>query len=155
MGETPAQTEITFRVDGIPKGQPRARAFAMRIGGGKFSARMYDPGTAEAWKGACVVAGQPHQPAQPFAGAVRFLMVVLMPRPKSMPKRLGTGRRPHLSKPDWDNHGKGVCDALTQAGWFVDDAQVYDGRVVKFYAAAGERPGAEITITLEGATDAR
>jgi len=37
--------QMTEWVIGIPKAQPRARAFAV---GGR--ARMYNPGTAEAWK---------------------------------------------------------------------------------------------------------
>ena len=38
-----------------------------------------------------------------------------------------------VSKPDWDNIGKAVCDALNGVAW-KDDAQVIDARVRKRYA---------------------
>jgi len=46
---------------------------------------------------------------------------------------------------DWDNLGKGVCDALTGLTW-VDDDQVVDGRVTKRYAAPGEEARTLILI---------
>ena len=51
---------ITVRVYGEPKGQPRPRAFAKPIGGGKFSARVYDAGTAEGWKSQIAQAFRQH-----------------------------------------------------------------------------------------------
>ena len=50
--------------------------------------------------------------------------------------------RPRV-KPDWDNFGKLICDALNSIAW-KDDAQIVDGTVRKFYA---EDPGIAITIT--------
>lgn len=49
-------------------------------------------------------------------------------------------------KPDWDNIGKCVCDALNSVA-FYDDAQIVDGRTVKKY---GERPRVEVEIWEEG-----
>jgi Holliday junction resolvase RusA-like endonuclease len=40
----------------------------------------------------------------------------------------------HQQKPDWDNIGKAVSDAL-----FADDSVVADGRVLKFWCAEGEQ----------------
>jgi Holliday junction resolvase RusA-like endonuclease len=37
------------------------------------------------------------------------------------------------SKPDWDNIGKAVCDAL-----FKEDSGIADGRVQKFWCRAGQ-----------------
>ena len=45
-------------------------------------------------------------------------------------------------KPDWDNIGKIVCDALNGIA-YKDDAQVVDGRVVKHYS---EIPHTDVTI---------
>lgn len=45
-------------------------------------------------------------------------------------------------KPDWDNIGKIICDALNGIVW-KDDAQIVDGRVVKLYA---EQPRVEVEI---------
>jgi len=49
------------------------------------------------------------------------------------------------SRPDWDNVGKAVCDALNGIAW-GDDAQVVDGRVRKKYIEAPEIPGLRIVI---------
>lgn len=45
-------------------------------------------------------------------------------------------------KPDWDNIGKIVCDALNGIA-YKDDAQVVDGRVVKHYS---EVPHTDVLI---------
>lgn len=52
-------------------------------------------------------------------------------RPKSKPKRFFVP----TSKPDWDNEGKLVCDALNGIVW-RDDAQIADGRVSKRFCTA-------------------
>lgn len=50
-------------------------------------------------------------------------------------------------KCDWDNLGKGVCDALTGIAW-EDDEQIVDGRCRKRYARPGESEGTKIRISL-------
>ncbi|MBL8755938.1 MAG: RusA family crossover junction endodeoxyribonuclease [Planctomycetes bacterium] len=136
----------SFRVDGMPKAQPRARAFARRFGN-KFSARVYDPGTAEGWKAAVVAAARSHRPASPLEGAICFDVDLFFARPKSLCRRRDPdGPIAHLAKPDRDNCEKALLDALKQDGWFRDDSQVCDGRVRKFYAAKDGRPGAQITV---------
>ena len=52
-------------------------------------------------------------------------------RPKTKPKRFFVP----TSKPDWDNEGKLVCDALNGIVW-RDDAQIADGRVLKRFCTA-------------------
>jgi len=46
---------MTFFIFGDPKGQPRARAFARKMGA-KYVARMYDSDVADSWKRAVNVA---------------------------------------------------------------------------------------------------
>lgn len=48
-------------------------------------------------------------------------------------------------KPDWDNIGKIICDALNGVA-FHDDAQIVDGRVIKLYA---EQPHVDVEIWKE------
>jgi len=48
-------------------------------------------------------------------------------------------------RPDWDNVGKIVCDALNGVAW-PDDARVVDAHVEKFYALDGEAPCLRIRI---------
>jgi Holliday junction resolvase RusA-like endonuclease len=52
------------------------------------------------------------------------------------------GLTPHTVKPDWDNLGKVVSDALNGIAW-KDDAQVCWANVKKVY---GEQPLLQVTI---------
>lgn len=53
--------------------------------------------------------------------------------------------------PDWDKLARGICDALTEAQVWVDDARCVDGHVRKVWAGSSHpdaltRPGAIITV---------
>jgi len=142
---------IRFLVVGVPKGQPRPRAFARRVAGGKFVARVFDAGTAEGWKSCVAHAAKGSEPAAPIDGPVRVRMTFLFARPKhhhmsgdpSRPLKPGAPKY-HTGKPDNDNLQKAVLDALTQTGGFWhDDAQVAAVRSFKCYGAT---PGAMIEI---------
>lgn len=152
---------ISFSVIGEPIGQPRpkARAIPLTTNGkpvfknGKrvWTARVYDPGTADEWKACVAAAARRHRPPQPLEGPLSVEIVFHMPRPLS---HFGTGRNAgilkadaptwHVCRPDADNLLKAVLDALTQLGMWHDDSQVCKPSVVKRY---GHRPGADITIT--------
>jgi Holliday junction resolvase RusA-like endonuclease len=136
---------LSFFVQGEPKGQPRARAFARKFGN-KFMARMYDPGTAEAWK-SCIAAGIKGKiPSQPFIGPIALDIRFFFPRPKSHFRKAGlkpTAPSHHSQKPDCDNAAKAVMDALTILGLWSDDKQVCRLSVSKNYA---QQPGAEISV---------
>lgn len=147
----PWREVLAVRVVGLPKAQPRPRAFARRMSGGKFSARMYDAGTAEAWKADVARAIEGAWDRVRLAGPVRVEITFLFPRPQSlMRKKDPPGRVRHAKKPDRDNCEKAVLDCLTQLGMWTDDGQVCDGALRKFYAAKDEQPGAEIRIAVEG-----
>lgn len=126
---------ITFFAQGIPKGQPRPRAFARKMGD-KFVARVYDAGTAEGWK-SCVA-----QAARPFISEmivepVAITMIFVMPRPKSHFNSEGELRPEsptfHAIKPDGDNLYKGTVDALKTLGLISDDSIVVQHEVTKIY----------------------
>lgn len=87
----------------------------------------------------------------PIHGPVQLEVRSLFPIPKSTPKKKLALMRaedyPYIKKPDRDNVGKAIQDALNEIAW-RDDAVIYDGRDLKFYS---ERPRVEITIRwLEG-----
>jgi len=133
---------IEIHVLGIPKGQPRPRAF---VRNGK--ARVYDAGSAENWKGCIALAANPHLPASPITGPVAVCIHYQMPRPKNlMRKRDPEGQFPHTKKPDLDNMNKAVLDALTQSGMWHDDSQVCSQRSTKMYTSKTGQPGALIVI---------
>lgn len=134
---------IWFFAEGIPKGQPRPRAFAVN---GK--ARVYDAGTAEGWKGCVAAAARQYLPREPLGGPLSLSVSFQMPRPKSHVGKRGllpSAPREHLSKPDVDNLLKAVMDCLTTLGAWRDDTQVVEVRASKAYAL-GKRPGASIRI---------
>lgn len=132
-----------FAVRGTPKGQPRARA-ALR----GSRAGVYDPGTADGWKALVVAAGESQRPPDPIEGPVRVDVCLYLKRPKAKCRKADP-EEPILAtcKPDRDNAEKAILDALTQAGWWRDDAQVVDGRVVKMYHSKSGIPGALIAIS--------
>jgi Holliday junction resolvase RusA-like endonuclease len=136
---------IQFFVPGLPKGQPRPRAFARKMGD-KFVARVYDSGTAENWKGAIAGCAKEHFPEIPTELPVALSITSYMPRPKYHFTKKGLRQEApdvFTGKPDCDNLAKAVCDCLTICGMWKDDAQVFDLRVIKKY---GDRSGAQITL---------
>jgi Holliday junction resolvase RusA-like endonuclease len=141
----------TFRANGIPKGQPRPRAFSR---GGR--AAVYDPGTAESWKSCIAVACREIEGAlihQPLSVTLTFFM----PRPKSHFRACGklksaAPRFLHDNKPDADNLAKAVLDALTQIRAWLDDDQVCELIVRKYWESdrigiQTDPPGCMIRIT--------
>lgn len=130
---------ILFFAAGQPKGQPRPRAFARKMGD-RFVARVYDAGTAEAWKSEIAAAARPFIPDEPIRVPVSLDLIFVLPRPKG---HYRTGKhagelRPdaplyHTAKPDFDNLAKAVSDTLTTLGFFRDDALIVDHTLTKLY----------------------
>lgn len=127
----------TVTIYGEPKAQPRPRATAR----GGF-ARVYNPTSADHWKDAIVYHAKDQ--GEPFLGPVSLEIRFDMPRPKHL---RGTEQRPHTVKPDIDNLVKAVMDALTKAGWWIDDSKVWELKTSKQYAAKDEPSGVCIRAT--------
>ena len=137
----------TFRANGMPKGQPRPRAFSR---GGR--AAVYDPGTAEGWKGdvarACAsLEGEGMH--VPLAVTLTFYM----PRPRGHYRTNGQLKPAspvflHDHKPDADNLAKAVLDALTNIRAWLDDDQVCELVIRKYWEQPGTHaPGCMIRIS--------
>ena len=143
---------IQFRVYGVPKAQPRGRAYVNKATG---RAGTYDPGTADYWRAAvrdeAVEAINKWWRRIQITCGVELKLMFWMPRPQH---HYRTGKHAgelkpnaptvHTKKPDLDNLAKAVMDAITDAGLWRDDSLVYQKHSMKVY---GERPGVEITIT--------
>ena len=72
----------------------------------------------------------------PLTGAISIHIEITLQRPKTV-------KRKHPSiRPDWDNFGKSICDALNEIV-YVDDGQIVDGRVTKRY---GEKGGIRVAV---------
>lgn len=138
---------LDFFVAGIPKAQPRVKAF---VRGGH--AGVYTPNSAETWKqtvrsNATVVA-----PESILTGPIRISLDFFLPRPKAHLKRDGSLRKNqpiwHCKKPDLDNLIKAVIDAITdtQRIW-LDDSQICQISATKSYALNAS--GCSVRIAAE------
>lgn len=82
----------------------------------------------------------------PEGSQLRVTIIAVMGIPKSAPKYkradMLSGKIRPTKKPDWDNIGKLVCDALNGVA-YDDDKCVCDARVVKLY---GEVPHLRVRL---------
>ena len=125
---------ISFTIYGAPEAKLRART--VQRGNGRVWA--YTPAKTRRWEEAVRRQALAHRPDAPLDGPLRVKMVFYMPKPKSRRK----GDRWADRRPDWDNLGKAVADALEGLFW-VNDSRLVDVRVLKLY---GDPPRCEITI---------
>ena len=100
----------------------------------------YDPEKSKEWKNE-VIRQAVAQGAVMLSGALRVELMFNMKRPKSLPKKV----KHHIKKPDLDNLGKAVLDALSGI-CYNDDAQVIVLRMVKNYVLPNESPNVQINI---------
>lgn len=126
--------KIDFFVAGIPKAQPRVKAF---VRGGH--AGVYTPDSADAWKQAVRQQSVANAPECFTAAPIRISLDFFFPRPKAHYKRDGSVKPNapiwHQNKPDIDNLIKALTDAITdtQRIW-LDDSQICEITATKTYA---------------------
>jgi Holliday junction resolvase RusA-like endonuclease len=134
---------MMLTIFGEPKGQPRPRAFARRMGA-RYVARVYESDVADAWKAnvRSVLTAQnirQHFSKRSDAGAFKVSLTFGFKRPKSHFTSKGVLRSgvlfDYVQKPDVDNLAKLVLDELTktQLIW-RDDSQVIELTVVKCWS---------------------
>lgn len=143
---------ITFFVQGEPKAQPRARAFAKKMGN-RYVARVFDDSSAEGWKSFIALAARRFIPPSPYLGPICVNAYFHFPRPLS---HYGKGKKAavlkknaplwHTCKPDRDNLDKALLDTLKKLGMFKDDSQVCDGTIRKVYTCG--QVGLSVEILL-------
>ena len=72
----------------------------------------------------------PHKPSHPSDAPIRLFIVLYFD--KKSPKKLwGTYK---TTRPDADNFCKALIDQMTQVGFWMDDSQIVDLRIKKYYA---------------------
>ena len=146
---------LTFQVTGEPKGQPRPRAFARKMGS-VHVARFYDSDVADEWKRAVQIVVRDAATVHKWPltlGPVSISMCFSLPRPKSHTGAKGlkpSAPVAHVGKPDVDNLAKLILDQLTRSGnvW-RDDSQVVSLTVHKFWATGAEQ-GCSVSISTLG-----
>jgi len=124
---------------GRPRGKERPRANTQ-------TGAVYTPEKTREYEAALKYAAmQVMGDRPPLQGPLEVDITIRRPIPQSWPKkkqeaaRSGTLRP--TTKPDFDNYAKTV-DALNLVVW-VDDGQIVDGRVRKFYS---DKPGMWIKV---------
>ena len=136
---------IEFRVNAVPVAQPRPRA-VMR--GNR--AGMADAPKSHAihdFKTSVREAFRRKYQGPPLDCPLVLEIEFVMPRPgRLIWKTRPMPREPYSAKKnDWDNLGKGVCDALNKFA-FTDDGLIWDCRVVRWIASGDEAPHCMVRI---------
>jgi len=138
---------LSFFCAGIPKAQPRVKAF---VRGGH--AGVYTPDGAETWKQEVRRQAVANAPESVIAGVVRVELDFFLPRPKAHLDRHGVPKPKspvwHCKKPDLDNLIKAVTDAITdtQKVW-LDDSQICEITATKTYGI--NAVGCSVSILAE------
>jgi len=113
-----------------------------RASGGRFiEASKYLP----AWRKAVTTVASDYITQwdhKPLTGPVDLNVVFYIERPKSIPQ---SKRLTPIVPPDVDKLVRAICDAMTDAGVWDDDAQVIHLKAMKLYDDAHE-PGAHIIV---------
>jgi Holliday junction resolvase RusA-like endonuclease len=130
-----------FTVFGSPVAQGRPRFARM----GNF-VRTYDPDKSRTWKQdvKAAVLDQLNGTPEIHDGPLGLKLYFHLPRPKSLPKKVVH----HIKKPDCDNLGKAIKDALRSVV-YRDDSQIVALEVRKVY---GNPP--RVVIAIEEVGDA-
>jgi Holliday junction resolvase RusA-like endonuclease len=98
----------------------------------------YTPKDTVKWERAIAACARATPPARLLDGPLRARMVFHLPKPKSKPKK----QIYPDTKPDWDNLGKSVTDAL-EGLVFTNDSRFCKVFVEKIY---GDPPRVEIML---------
>lgn len=130
---------IRFTIWGVPIAQARPRKGRNRKTGEEH---WYTPDRTTKWKEAVAIQAASSRPRKPLAGPLSVSLTFYMPRLKKTP----VSAVYHVEKPDRDNLDKAVLDALTKAGFWGDDCQIADGRIVKRYVELDGECRVEVEI---------
>lgn len=149
-----APAEVRFVIPSVAVAQPRQRHRVIHSDGRSFASN-YTPtdSPVNAFKAAAQVAASQAYQGEPLTGPLVMHVLFVMPRPKSKMtgawKKAGKPRTPHTGKPDRDNLMKSLQDALNGLV-YVDDSQIWDGRVVKCIAG-DEQAHVEVVVQVKEA----
>ena len=120
-------------------GSPKAQGSLRHVGRGRL---INAPETLD-WRFQVTTASRQAMAARlPLEGPVAVDLHFIVPRPKSIPKKI---LRP-FKKPDLDKLIRAVLDGMTYGGVWGDDAQVVDIRASKHYATPDALPGVTVIV---------
>lgn len=127
--------QMTLLVE--PKSQQHGARASIR--GGKI--HHYNDAGKVAYMNQVILESKHHAPPKPLEGPLMVRYQFFLPKPKS--NKDGT---PHRSGGDIGNYCKHTEDALTKAGFWLNDRQVISMTLHKLFAETGTPPRIEIEI---------
>jgi Holliday junction resolvase RusA-like endonuclease len=87
-----------------------------------------------------------YKPQSPWDCAIRLEIDYFLERPMRLnTKKTPQCALPHTKRPDLDNIQKGTQDALRD--FWIDDSQIADLAIRKYYVAVGQQPSIKIKIS--------
>lgn len=132
--------KFSFIVPGEPKPQGRPR-FSTANG----VMRTFDPKDSTDFKSRVAFFAK-YNGIVLSEAALRVGIEIYLKRPKSKCRAKDSQDKiPCMTRPDCDNFGKGVCDALNGIAW-RDDSQVQELLIRKWYHEIGGTPRTHVTI---------
>jgi Holliday junction resolvase RusA-like endonuclease len=135
---------IKFTIYGEPVAKGRAK-FCVRGG----HAIAYTPKATREAEGDFRSQSLPYRPKEIITGAIGLSIVVYKVIPKSFSKKKAVsaeaGEIMPITRPDFDNYAKLVCDSLNGVFW-KDDGQITDCAIHKRYS---KTPRIEIVVDWE------
>jgi len=138
---------IRFQILGTPVGKGRPRATTMKKKDGSSFVRMYTPGRTVQAENSVLAQALPYKPDAPLTCPLymRISAYIAIPSSFTKAKRMAAseGAIYPTGKPDADNLGKLICDALNGV-FYADDKQIVTLYIYKRYTALAARTVVEI-----------
>lgn len=129
---------LTFE-DGLPRTTAQQKGEAIFYKNGKPYIHHYKKAKVQAFHTELAFRLKRYAPLQPAEGPVRLIVFIGF----DVKEKQFWGKY-KTSRPDGDNYVKELKDVMTELGFWKDDAQVVDERVVRTYSEQGS-----ITIQVD------
>lgn len=130
---------VIYFDNGLPKGTAQQKGEAIRYKNGRPYIQHFKTEKVAAMRKEFEWRLRSHAPARPMEGPIKlFVLVCFSVKDKHLWGQYKT------SRPDGDNYLKELKDAMGSCGYFLDDAQIVDERIVRVYSEL-----ASITIQIE------
>jgi Holliday junction resolvase RusA-like endonuclease len=135
---------IAFRLDFVPPRSTAQHKGAYALPGGR-GVRFYEKAPQKLARHAVIALMATHAPREPMMGPLAVRLAIVWPWLKGDAKKVRALRQvPHDRKPDVDNSGKMILDAMTTLRFWEDDAQITALTLEKY---RGDRPGIAVRIS--------
>lgn len=130
------EKRMHFELDMEPPGTTHQTKKVRIAGNGRRAIPVfYEPDALKMARQEYMVRLARYAPAEPIKGPVSLHVVFVYRCPQ---KKISM--HPKITRPDTDNMIKLLKDCMTATGFWLDDAQVYNERVIKMYGVYAKKP---------------